>query len=237
MVEISRIVAAGSTLGPAERIDIYAQMYFWRQVDALREDFPALAALLGEEHFPELVAAYLKVHPSEHPSLGRLGDRLAGFLREHVAEGARADLADVASLEWARSEVFVELDAVPLPRSAFSNLAPDAFAQSRLRLIPGMRLLSLQHDALGPWHAVEHAGPPPEPSARKQHLLVWRKHWSVFHVEVASDEAQALRWAREGRPVAEFCEAFAERESPAEAAFKALQSWLSEELVAGIEVP
>ncbi len=235
--DLAGIIAAGSKLSPERRVEIYAQMYFWRQVDALREDFPKLSSLLGDPRFSELVAAYLAAHPSEHPSLGRLGRQLATFLREHVGEGARPDLADLASLEWARAEVFVELDAVPLESGAFVSIAPDTFAQSWLRAIPAMRLLTLRHDAIALWHSIENDEPAPDPNARTLHTLVWRKGWTVFHVELDSEEAQALQRAHDGRVVAEVCEAFAERADAARAAFSALQSWLAEGLIAGVEPP
>ena len=233
--DAAALVAGGAKLSSEQRVEIYARMYFWRQVDALREDFPKLASLLGEDRFSDLVAAYIANYPSEHPSLGRLGRKLATFLREHAAEGTRPDLADLASLEWARAEVFVELDAVAMSSGVFAGLAAHEFAQARLRFVPAMRLLTLRHDAIALWHSLENEGPIPEVAPRKLHALVWRKGWQVFHVELDAEEAQALRWAHDGRAVSEICEAFAERADAERAAFGALQSWLAEDLIAGID--
>ncbi|HME90067.1 MAG TPA: DNA-binding domain-containing protein [Myxococcaceae bacterium] len=229
------IVAAGANLSAERRVEIYARMYFWRQVDALREDFPKLAALLGEDAFSDLAAAYIATYPSEHPSLGRLGRKLATFLREHAAEETRPDLADLASLEWARAEVFVELDAPALPSNALAALAPDQFARSRLRLVPAVRLLTLRHDAIALWHCLENEEPVPEIAPKKLHALIWRKGWQVFHVELDAQEAQALRRILDGRPMSEICDAFAERADAERAAFGAIQSWFTEELIAGID--
>ena len=86
-------------LPAAERVGIYAQMYVFRQVDALREDFPLLVKKLGDEAFFQLAERYVLAHPSEDPDLGRLGRRFAEFCPE--------ELRALAALEWARSEVFV----------------------------------------------------------------------------------------------------------------------------------
>jgi len=223
-------------LGPERRLEIYSQMYFWRLVDALREDFPNLAALLDEDAFTKLVEGYVRAYPSEHPSLGRLGRKMALFLSEHRFGDGRPDAADLAALEWARAEVFVELDTAAAPPSVFSPLSPGQFANARCRLVPSMRVLSLRHDAIALWRALENGEPVPEPIAQAQHVLVWRKGWVVYHVAIDADEARALNWTGQGRTLGEVCEAFAEREQPAAAAFGAIQSWLAEGLVASVDL-
>jgi hypothetical protein len=233
---LDQIVRADGRLSPQRRVEIYAQMYFWRQVEALKEDFPKLAALLGADGFAHLVDAYVHTYPSVHPSLGRLGCQLARFLAEHRSENGRPDLADLAALEWARAEVFVELDAPSAPASIFSELAPEQFAAARFCLVPAVRVLSFEHDAMALWRAVEQGEPAPGPLPHPQHVLVWRKGWTVFHAPIDAEEAKALEWARQGRTLGEVCEAFAERDEPVVAAFAALQSWLAESLVSRVDL-
>jgi hypothetical protein len=233
---LTGIVRADRRLSPRRRVEIYAQMYFWRQVEALKEDFPKLAALLGDESFARLVDAYVRTYPSDHPSLGRLGRKLARFLAEHRVDSGRPDLADLAALEWARAEVFVELDAPLAPASIFAELTPDQFAKARFCLVPAVRVLAFEHDAMALWRAVEQGDPVPEPIPHPQRVLVWRKGWNVFHAPIDAEEARALEWAGQGRTLGEVCEAFAERDEPVAAAFAALQSWLAESLVSTVEL-
>jgi len=234
--DLARIVRSDRGLSPQRRVEIYAQMYFWRQVEALKEDFPKLAALLGDDGFTHLVDAYVHTYPSDHPSLGRLGRKLAQFLAEHRADGSRPDLADLAALEWARAEVFVELDAPLAPASVFAGLPPDQFATARFHLVPAIRVLSFAHAAMELWRAIEQGDPAPEPTPGLQHALVWRKGWTVFHAPIDAEEAQALESASKGRTLSEVCEAFAGRDEPVAAAFAALQSWLVESLVSRVEL-
>ena len=118
-------------LSASGRARIYSDMYLFRLVDALREDYPLLARLLGDEEFFSLCADYVRAHPSRHPSLARLGWALPGFLRDRAAP--RADLSDLAALEWARAEAFVAADAGPLDETALRSLGEDA-ASARLVL-------------------------------------------------------------------------------------------------------
>jgi hypothetical protein len=117
--------------GP-NRLKVYANMFLFRQVDALRTDFPDTAKQLGDSAFLEAARGYLREHPSEHPDLGRLGYRFAAFLKEK--DGAPPGVGDLAALEWARSEVFVEAEAEPI--------GPEEFARSlEVRLVPALRLV------------------------------------------------------------------------------------------------
>jgi hypothetical protein len=57
-------------------------MFIWRQIEALREDFPKLAQLLGDGGFYAAAEKYLRANPSTHTSLERLGRHFAPYLAE-----------------------------------------------------------------------------------------------------------------------------------------------------------
>ncbi len=79
--EAGEVFVGTDELGAQERLQIYANMFIWRQIDAIRDDFPKLAALLGDEGFYQMAEQYLAAHPSTHPSLSRLGERAARLVR------------------------------------------------------------------------------------------------------------------------------------------------------------
>ena len=202
-----------------ERVGIYAGMFLWRQVDALRDDFPKLLLLLGEEEFVGLAQRYVLAEPSRHADLGQLGRGLPAF--------CPALLRDLAALEWARSEVFFDADLAPLASLA---LAPERFDEARLDLVPALRVLALAHDAPAVWAALEDGGEPGELVERPCAVVVWRTGFEVFHAEISAEEAAALRRAAAGARLAEVCGEF----STPEAALTALQSWLAEGFIAGV---
>jgi hypothetical protein len=120
--EVDRSFVAGE-----DRLDVYARMFLYRQVDALRTDFPETAARLGDGAFFALVERYVRAHPSEHPDLGRLGRHFASFCPEEVRE--------LAALEWARAEVFLEAEAAAIGAEEFARTL-------RIRVVPALRLAS-----------------------------------------------------------------------------------------------
>jgi len=205
-------------LSASDRVAIYARMFLDRQVEALQESFPKVRAALGDDAFSEVASRYVLAHPSDHPDLGQIGRRFAGFLE-------RADLADLARLEWARSEVFEAPHAEALSGEEFAKLAQDAaaFVTHRVRLIPALRLLRLGHDVGPLWDGSAKAAP-----ERPSRLVVWRAGFEVFHVEVDAGEADAVQLAIDGAPLGEVCGALGD---PARAV-ETLQGWLGEGFIA-----
>jgi len=214
-------------LPAAERVAIYASMYRWRLVEALRETFPKLASHLGDEVFASLAEDYLRRHPSEHHDVAQVGRRLAAFLRE-FPDPERPDLADLAELEWARHQVFFAPPAEPVGVEAFAGLAPEALTRTGLLLSPALRVLVLDHAAAPLWRRLEDGEPPQPPSSGPSAVAVWRSGFDVFHATLPLHEAVALEGARSGDSLAKICAAFCDRDDPAAAAHTAISGWLAE---------
>jgi hypothetical protein len=227
-------LAAGSAdLPAAARLRIYSDMWRVRQLAALREDFPALAALAGDG-FDALAGAYLAAFPSDHFDLARLGRRLPRHLRADPGRG-RPDAGDLAALEWARLAVFFEADAESAPARTLAGLDPPRFAAARLRLVPALRVLRLRHDVAPLWGALVRGEDPPLAAPGTAHLAVWRRGFDVFHAPLPAEEALALAAARRGRAIADVLAVFAGARDPVSAAFSAVESWFAEGWVAAVE--
>ena len=73
-----------------ERLQLYNRMYWFRLLDAIRDDCPGLLAALGERAFSRLAQAYLERRPSRSFTLRDLCSRLERFIRrQSAAHGAR----------------------------------------------------------------------------------------------------------------------------------------------------
>jgi hypothetical protein len=138
-----------------ERLDIYANMYFYRLLDCLAEDFPKVLAALGPARFHNLITDYLLRHPSEHPSLRHLGSHLPGFLASHPLSAEFPWVSDLARLDWARADLFDARDAVPLSRDALARLPQDRAGEARFSIVPAFALLRFEHEVVGYWRRLE----------------------------------------------------------------------------------
>jgi len=222
--------AGTAELPAADRVAIYRNMYASRLVEALKDAFPNLARFLGDERFAALGEAYVAEFPSEHHDVGRLGMRLAEFLRAHP-DPKRPDLADLAELEWARNEVFFAPDSGAVGAEALA----EAGALARLTLAPLLQVVATEHDAAAPWKRID-AGEPVDPAVRMpSSVAVWRRGFDVFHCALSVEEASALRAAREGGTLEAICGFFAEGPDSAAAAHAAISSWFAEGWITGVD--
>ena len=121
-------IKPNSLLTSFERLEIYNRQYWFRVIDAVSEDFPALRAVLGGERFDSLVLAYLRENPSTSFTLRNLGARLPAWLASYpeLAGSQRALALDVARLEWAYIEAFDGASLMPLGWEDFAALGRDS---------------------------------------------------------------------------------------------------------------
>jgi hypothetical protein len=238
-VEPGRIEAcfAGTPEFPAvDRVAVYADMYLFRLVDALRETFPNVFRYLGDEQFAALAEDYVRLNPSRHHDVGQVGRHLTAFLRTYP-DPERPDLADLAELEWARHQVFFAQTAEPVGVEALSAVAPDDFARASLLLSPALRVLVLDHDAASLWRRLENGERPVPASTGAFAVAVWRRGFDVFHAPVSLDEAVAIEGAMAGHSLASICASFGDQEDPVAAAHAALGSWLQEGWIVALVGP
>ena len=245
---LAAIIAGDARASAVERLDVYANMYFFRILDVLRADYPKVAAVLGDGAFHNLATDYLQAHPSRHPSLRFVGAALPGFLAGHALARERPWIAELAALEWARVDVFDRVDQPLLSREAVAGLAPDAFATLPLEAIAACELVPAAFAVEDPWRAVED-GLEPEPPARADEahaVLVWRRGVVVQHRAVDGHERRGLELVRAGTTFGALCTALARaagshgdprREASDEASDKAsdeASDKASDEAVAGV---
>jgi hypothetical protein len=233
---LAQVITGDERLSAEERVDIYANMYFYRLLDVLKEDFPATVAMLGVERFHNLVTGYLIEYPPAHFSVAYAGEHLADFLCDHPLREEFPFVADLAELERVLIEVFHAPDAMPLDAERMRAIAPREWPSLNLKLHPAHQILDLQWNAAAVLQAVEQGEAPSHPPREDSIMLVWRNHNRVYYRAIDATERAQLRAISEGATFAEICEMIAagvEEEDPAQAINRRLEAWLRD----GILVP
>lgn len=240
LAPLSRWIAAESEAAAIERLDVYANMYFFRLLDVLREDYPNLVKLVGDEAFHNLATGYLLAHPSDNPSLRWIGRHLADHLAGHELGRVVPAAPALARLEWVRGEAFDVEDAPVATAAELASVTPAEWSAMRLRMQPALRLLELDHQVLPLWLALERGDAErPEAPAEAAHVVIWRRGFRVYHRSAARAEVDCLRAAAAGATFARLCETLWEHagEDTPRQAVAYLRSWLDQEMVAAVALP
>jgi len=244
--ELAAAIRADSTLssnllqptpqgGPA-RLHIYSNAYRARLGEALKENYPVLARVLGDDGFADLSAAFLHSHPSRTPSIRWLGASLAEFVAHDTDALPHPSLCDLIRMEWALNTAFDGADANPLQVADMLMLAPADWPSLRFEVHPTLHLLSMNWNVEPLWTALsadENADTEP-PEEFQHYLLIWRDNHRTQWRSVGSLEAQLLQATIQGDCFAALCETAAQMSDTATAETVAgyLRNWIESGLLA-----
>jgi hypothetical protein len=129
------LITPSPTLQPVERLELYHRQYWYRLLDSLAEDFPALKALLGKEAFWHLIEAYLESAPPSSFTLRHLGSGLADFVRKcpaRTAHPVHAYAAAALAVVMATALATAHADKAFASLTAFTKQAPFPFLVAAL---------------------------------------------------------------------------------------------------------
>jgi len=231
-------VAGRDAVDALARLNIYASDYRLRLVDALRTNYPKLAAWLGEEGFAEVALDYLQEQPPHYPSIRDFGDRLAEFLERTDRRRRRQALAEMARFEWALDATFDAADAAHATPAQMHALPAQCWAGVRLVVHPSVRRVDLDWNVVRIWKALDQRGRPPRARrARRRTWLIWRQDLETRFRSLAPAEAEALNAAIDGRAFAEICEQLCEHYPEGKVAVQAamlLSGWLESGVISEI---
>ncbi len=188
--EIGLHVLPNDRLSAPDRVGIYTRMVAIRFREAMVEDYPTVAALLGD-NFSRLVAAYCREHPSTSWALEHLGRHFPQWLEDAPVP---AYLADLAALEWAIVESHLSDRTTPLTREAFAAVSAEDRPYARIGFAPSMRLLTFQQPIQ---HLLEGSEEPE--TQGEEHVLIYRDGLQVQTRLMSGAEAAVMGELLSGR--------------------------------------
>jgi hypothetical protein len=216
---IAEVVSGNDRLTPQQQAEIYREQFWLRHFDVLREDFPTLRWLLGDDAFDAFARAYLAACPPDSYTLRDLGNRLADFAARYDGfDAALAPIArDVACFELAFVDVFDGPSETPIAIADVQALAPEQWPRARLDLSSLLRLLHLDHPVNRLRTLVKRAdkdgvaardmGAPPALPREPGWVALWRgRDLKVSYRPIAAPEAALMERLRQGLPLGEAIE-------------------------------
>ncbi|KYF52127.1 hypothetical protein BE08_08690, partial [Sorangium cellulosum] len=240
------IVAGSARLTPAEQADIYRRQFWLRHVGALREDYPALARVLGDDGFDAFARAYLAAHPPSSFTLRDLGRHVVDFASVHggLPPDVRELARDVARYEHALVDLFDGASPPPLDPAKVTGMPEEGWSTARIVLSPLLALMRLRYPAHLFRRELREGGSPALPAPRPVHLAVFRGavDLTIRYEELHPWAFALLEALGRGVPLVAACEEVAAKVGAGEAASAALaarvggwfQQWTSWGLIVDV---
>jgi hypothetical protein len=201
---LSALVAGDVRLGSADRVNIYADMYFYRLLRAIKENFPATVATLGNIKFHNLITEYLVEYPPGHHSITEASRHLARFAEDTPLAAEFPFLADLIRLERATIEAFLGPDAEPLSCEELRVTPATEWPSLRFGLHPTVQLLDCCWRVSEFQRAVDEGKPVTTPVEESNTIIVWRNE-TVRCRPLEKAECNALAAVCSGEPFTRAC--------------------------------
>src|SRR5260370_3608477 len=116
---VPRGITAHDATVPARRFGIYRNNVVIGLGKALRNRFPVVEKIVGEEFFAAMARVFVTEQPPRSPLLATYGDNFPAFIAAFEPAREIPYLADVARLEAARTAAYQPADATPVKADAF----------------------------------------------------------------------------------------------------------------------
>ncbi len=237
--ELDDLLAGDDRLTAVERLEIYANAYFYRILDCLKDDFPATLAIVGADNFHNLITGYLIAHPPTQPSIDRVGEHLAEFLRDHPMREKWPFLADLALLEGTLLAVFRAANAEVLTAEAIRSVPAGKWPALKMRTHPAVAMLDCEwrvDELLRDFENSAGTGRRAHLAAarEKTNVLVWRQNLHASYRRLENVERTPLALANKEVTFATICDAIAaasDDRDPLALINELLTRWLGEGLL------
>lgn len=142
----------GGVFSPVERLGIYRNNLRENFLKVLELEYPVILRLVGADYFRQTALQFLQQSPSRSGDLFHCGRGFPEFLRQQLAAGDYAYLADVAALEWAYQEAIIAADDARIfDIAALAGLEQDSYERLRLHAHPALRLARSPYPIVAIW--------------------------------------------------------------------------------------
>jgi len=164
------VAALDGKIGPPPLIAVYRNTAIKGAIDALADNYPTVAAIIGEQAFAALVVGFVEDCPPDNPILAAYGASLPDWLESHEIGLSLPYLSGVALIDRFQTESHLAAEAPTLVPDTIASLTAEQWSASRVAFQPATRF---------GWFTV------PAPS-------IWLAHLDANPGEIAPD------WIAEG---------------------------------------
>lgn len=139
--------------GSLERLDIYTNNLRLGLCESLKNVFPVIEQLVGEDFFEQVSLQYLKTHRLHEGNRNQFGHRFSHFLKALPVLQDMPYIAEVADIEWAYFQASIADNATALSfeqlQQAIAN--PEQYPDYTIKLHPSTRWIYQIYNSVEIW--------------------------------------------------------------------------------------
>jgi Putative DNA-binding domain len=195
-------VLGGAAVPPELGLSVYRHAYLARLRDCVADDFAAVATVVGEDAFARLANAFIRAQPPVDSTLNAYGRFFPTWLAT-TRVPRRAQLVELAQLEWALVEAIHAALAPSLSGAELARVAPHAWARIRLKTAPSLQVLPCRFATNEVYEAYRKQRPLPQALRRTGGIAVLRLSNGLNRFALDAVETRVLRKIVAGKPLGE----------------------------------
>ncbi|MDE1993171.1 MAG: putative DNA-binding domain-containing protein [Rhizobiaceae bacterium] len=134
-----------------KRFNVYRNNVVAGLTATLKDAFPAVARIVGEEFFLAMGRIYVATEPPTSPIMLDYGKGFPGFIQGFAPVAGLPYLADVACIERAWVEAYHTADVEPLEAIVFAQISASDLPHVRVTLHPSLRIVRSEFPSLTIW--------------------------------------------------------------------------------------
>jgi hypothetical protein len=233
-IPLETVLNGDLALSLNERVDIYANAFFFRLLDCFAEDYSATLAVVGIDEFTAIVKEYLLVYPPTEPSIFYADYYLPDFLAAHWSAESWPFIANLARLERAILDSFIAADASPFGVDSLRALPSNEWPGLALQIHPAVAIVHGEWRVAAILRAIEDGQEWQIPAHEQTTTLVWRQNSQVYYRDLELAERQALAALSESTSFSSICETLAAvTEEPEQVALigRLFARWLADNMI------
>ncbi len=187
-------LAGARGMDAAAGLAVYRNNTFSNYRGALREAYPAVLRLVGEDFFAQAADDFIRIAPSTFGDVNVYGAPFGEFLADLPGARDLAYLPDTARLEWAVHSAFQAVNGEALDIARLAAVPAERLAALRFALHPSASLIESPWPILTIWRANQPGsdGEDIDLRAGGDRLLVIRRGHDVVLEPVSSAEFAVL---------------------------------------------
>ncbi len=136
------------TVSPAENLAIYSNNIQSSLINTLKNTYPLIVKLVGEDFFKVTAREYIEQHPSRSSNMHDYGEYFSRFLAHYPPVKNLIYLVEVAEFEWICHSLYFAADHNGFDRARLRNISSEQYENLHFMLHPASCVMKFHYPIL-----------------------------------------------------------------------------------------